>query len=107
MVLESLFSRNRPKNGVKTDVSSRSTVSCRLLSIAVHPDYRGQNIAGEFTKYFFKLLSRDGISRVGLSVHLDNMDAIKFYKKDGWKIECVTHNSIYFFHDFNPEDSTT
>lgn len=75
----------------------------RSLIFSKHLASRGH----ELTKYFFKLLSRDGISRVGLSVHLDNMDAIKFYKKDGWKIECVTHNSIYFFHDFNPEDSTT
>ena len=37
------------------------------------------------------------MSRVGLSVRSDNMRAIRFYEKDGWEVEQVTLDRVYFF----------
>ena len=107
IALEALLSRNKQKGSSQTDASGKSTVPSRLLSIAVHPDYRGQNIASELTSHFLRLLRNDGVSRVGLSVRSDNMSAIRFYEKDGWVVERVTPDSVYFFRNIEPSGSTT
>jgi ribosomal protein S18 acetylase RimI-like enzyme len=68
----------------------------QLLSIAVHPGYRGKGVAERLTDFFISRLRRDGVCRVGLTVRSDNTRAIAFYEKDGWIVERVTSESMYF-----------
>jgi len=68
----------------------------QLLSIAVHPDYRGKGIAERLSDFFISRLRSDGVRSIGLTVRSDNVRAIAFYKKDGWIVERTTSESMYF-----------
>jgi ribosomal protein S18 acetylase RimI-like enzyme len=89
-----------PKHAAKRDLANRdSGVSCRLLSIAVHPDSRGQGVASRLTFHLFGLLRARDVNRVGLSVFPENTVAMRFYRKNGWLVERVTPTSVYLYHD--------
>lgn len=78
----------------------------RLLSIAVHPDYRGKGVAERLTGLLISRVCRDGVSRVGLTVKSDNTRAIAFYKKDGWIVERATSESVRFYRDIAERSSS-
>lgn len=83
------FSRNMEKK-------SQSSISQRLLSIAIRKEFRGENIAYNMEKFFCEELIKNNIKKVGLSVKSDNERAIYFYKKCGYEIEKKEEESIYF-----------
>ena len=78
----------------------------RLLSIAVHPDYRGKGVAERLTDFLISRVCRDGMSRVGLTVKQDNTRAIAFYKKDKWIVERTTSEPVRFYRDVAERSST-
>ncbi len=57
-----------------------------IVSISVHPDYRGLGIGNKLMETFISLLKNKGGKRCFLQVRVSNITAIEFYKKLGFKI---------------------
>jgi len=57
-----------------------------IISIAVHPDYRGIGIGEKLLRENIKRLKDSGAKRVVLEVRIDNIQALKLYQKLGFKI---------------------
>lgn len=69
----------------------------QLLSIGVAADQRGRGIAEGLTQRFCAALAADGIDAVGLTVFNDNHRAIRFYEKDGWRVQRTDDASTAFW----------
>lgn len=57
-----------------------------IISIAVHPDYRGIGIGEKLLRENIKRLKDSGAERVVLEVRVDNIQALKLYQKLGFRI---------------------
>ncbi|MEM3104102.1 MAG: ribosomal protein S18-alanine N-acetyltransferase [Candidatus Bathyarchaeia archaeon] len=57
-----------------------------IISIAIHPDYRGIGIGEKLLRENIKRLKDSGAKRVVLEVRIDNIQALKLYQKLGFKI---------------------
>lgn len=79
-----------------TTKSGPSRVQARLLSIGITSEARGTGSAEKMTKHFLQQLQKASIKEVGLSVFRDNIRAISFYEKTGWKRELEMENAVYF-----------
>lgn len=55
--------------------------------IAVAPHMQGQNIGALLLDESEKLARGNGMRRMALKVHVENLKAIRFYKKQGYTIE--------------------
>ena len=62
------------------------TEKSKILMLSVEPDYRRQRIGGKLLKEFIKTTIKQNIGLVQLDVQTNNMQAIKFYEKNGFKI---------------------
>ncbi|TDU40494.1 ribosomal protein S18 acetylase RimI-like enzyme [Gelidibacter sediminis] len=56
-----------------------------ILSLGVHPDYRGQNIGKQLTEKLVEILEYNFSSEICLTVHPDNSSAIKIYEALGFE----------------------
>ena len=56
-----------------------------ILSIAVDPAHQRRGIAGLLMSEVEKYASENGYSQLYLSVHPENLPAVKFYEKMGWQ----------------------
>ncbi len=63
-----------------------SEKSCHIESIAVLPKYRKMGIGGKLLKEYEKLCSENFAKYSILEVRVRNYNAIKFYKKNEYKI---------------------
>ncbi len=75
----------------------------QLLSIGVAADHRGRGIADGLTQLFCAALAADGVEAVGLTVFNDNGRAIRFYEKDGWRVQRTDEASTAFWMPLTPE----
>lgn len=66
-----------------------------LLSICVHPQYRGSGVAQELLIRFENLLKQNNISEYILGAYSDNLRAITFYKQEGLKPVYESNGGIY------------
>lgn len=89
----------RPSSETLSDKGPRQQCPLRLLSIAVDPDQRGSGLAAGISARFEEMLRQDGHTRVGLSVLPNNLRAIAFYKKVGWKVTHESDAGIWFEKD--------
>ncbi|HEX7123252.1 MAG TPA: GNAT family N-acetyltransferase [Gemmatimonadaceae bacterium] len=55
-----------------------------VLALAVHPDFQGYGIGQALLDDAECEARRLGVSRIGLTVRLDNDQAIRFYERQGW-----------------------
>lgn len=90
------FVKEAFRSKIKIDDKKDIKNSYRLLSIAIFPKYRGENIAFNMENYFVLSCIENNFSEIGLSVKNNNSRAIKFYKKCGYKIEKEEKNTICF-----------
>ena len=67
-----------------------------LISICVHPEYRGRGIGMALMEAFRAASARRGYATMRLSVHNDNHAAIALYKKAGWRAVLTTPKGTYF-----------
>lgn len=82
--------------------------SAQLLSIGIHPAFRGRGIADELTERFLGLLADDDIEAVGLSVRNDNAGAIAFYDRTGWRRQRTDATTMTFWRPIpTPIDRTS
>ena len=58
---------------------------CHILNVAVHPDFRRMGIAQDMLNFLFKEGEKQGIKFYYLEVRVDNIPAVSFYKKNGFK----------------------
>lgn len=58
---------------------------CHILNVAVHPDFRRMGIAQKMLNFLFKEGEKQGIKFYYLEVRVDNIPAVSFYKKNGFK----------------------
>ncbi len=56
-----------------------------ILSVAVDPEYQGLKIGKELVHESEKFARQNNFSKIRLSVHTDNFQAIQFYETQGWK----------------------
>ncbi len=57
-----------------------------IVSLAVHPHYRGKGIGSALLRETIKILREEGIKGVSLQVKRGNLDAISLYSAFGFKI---------------------
>lgn len=86
--------RNQAPDNEYYDPSSSS-----LLSICTHSEYRGKGAAAALMEAFKEESEKRGYHSMRLSVHNNNVAAIKLYKKMGWNIVMESHRGIYFKKD--------
>jgi len=67
-----------------------------LLSIGVFPHSQGSGAAGKLIGYFGDLCAEAGYTVLELSVEADNLRAVAFYKKLGWKVVCQYDDDLWF-----------
>ena len=77
-------------------------VPARLLSIGVHPDWRGLGLAEQLVDRYCEALWGDGLEQVGLSVRPDNQRAIAFYEKTGWQRAGASAGSVQYTRSTMP-----
>ncbi len=58
---------------------------CHILNVAVHPDLRRQGIAQKMFDFLFDYGNKNGIVFYYLEVKINNIGAINFYRKNGFK----------------------
>jgi len=73
-----------------------------ILRIAVHPDHRGQGVAGILIRTCLDILVQRDIGVVELDVELVSRGAIRLYEKFGFKIA----NIMVFPSDFPGDEET-
>lgn len=71
--------------------------SIRLLSIAVNDCYQGKGMGSLLLKSFEAQLDQCGISKYGLTVRKQNISAIKFYRKMGFKVYKESKIALYYW----------
>ena len=67
-----------------------------LISICVHPDFRGRGIGKALMEAFRAESAHRGYATMRLSVHNDNVAAIALYEKAGWRAILTTPKGTYF-----------
>lgn len=67
-----------------------------LLSVCVHPSFRKRGIGALLMDAFRRECGHRGYSYIRLSVHNDNINAIKLYERQGWEALLQTRNGTYF-----------
>ena len=68
--------------GVKMDFEL-----AKILMLAVSKTYRKQKIGSELLSQFLNIINIKNIKRIELEVRTNNITAIKFYQKHGFKIK--------------------
>ena len=63
-----------------------------ILSIAVHPDYRGLGVGEKVLRENIKRLKELGAKKVVLEVRVSNTVAIRLYKKVGFEVSGLLKN---------------
>jgi len=58
-------------------------------TIAVHPNYRNQGLGTVFLRKLLSISKNEGMVRVLLEVRESNLQAIKMYKKFGFKVDGI------------------
>jgi ribosomal protein S18 acetylase RimI-like enzyme len=65
--------------------SIQPEASFGILSIAVHPAHRGSGIGSQLMAEAERIALASGFTRMDLTVHTSNAQAIRFYEKQGWE----------------------
>lgn len=85
-----------------TKTQGTTTRRGNLLSICVLPDYKGTGIDGKLIRFFQLACTAEGYNHLMLSVTTDNLRAIAFYKKHGWRETGKSGKSIKFALNLQP-----
>ena len=67
-----------------------------MASVAVAPEFRGTEVAGELFRLFEQRAKELHASRLELSVMESNDRAIAFYKKVGWHVAGHDRRNVVF-----------
>ena len=78
-----------------------SKAKLRLLAIGVKKDSENKGIGTHLIQYLDQDLLRNGENIYGLSVKKNNINAIKFYLKNNFKVEKEDKNSIYYIKEIS------
>jgi ribosomal protein S18 acetylase RimI-like enzyme len=77
----------------KKNYRSHTSSECGLLSICVVPELQGAGLSGELIKNFTEQAFEKGYNAILLSVRPENVRAVEFYKKHGWRTLARDRNS--------------
>jgi len=64
----------------------KDSVSCRLYSLAVMPEFRGGGTVRALMETIYAEMARRGLRRLVLEVRPDNAAAIRYYEKNGFTV---------------------
>ena len=78
-----------------------SRANLRLLSIAVNKASEQKGVGTKLLEQFEYDLKLNGKDIYGLSVKKNNINAIKFYLKNNFKVEREEKNAIYYIKEVN------
>lgn len=73
-----------------------SRVPLRLFSIAVDPSHQGQGTGKALLRHYEQQLQKEGAREYGLSVKLNNRQAMHFYDANGFDVEFQTSRARYY-----------
>lgn len=57
-----------------------------IISLAVHPSYRGRGLGSVLLKELEERMVRDGVKRIKLEVSVSNRAAISLYRSRGYRV---------------------
>ncbi|MCD6428883.1 MAG: ribosomal protein S18-alanine N-acetyltransferase [Desulfurococcales archaeon] len=66
--------------------------SGHVISLAVHPSYRGRGVGRRLLLALEKVMKENGIHRVKLEVSVNNRSALALYKSVGYKVVGLRRN---------------
>ena len=84
---------NSKKNNSTNNVLLKKDVG--LVGIGVMPQYFGKGVAAVLLSAFEEEAKKAGIPDLYLTVHADNLRAVKAYEKNGWAISRCENNTAY------------
>lgn len=79
------------------DVTLHRLPSCQhggTLGMGLLPRYRGMGLGGWLLESTLHLAEQRGLRRLELTVHEDNLNAIKLYEKHGFQLEGRKRNAV-------------
>lgn len=71
------------------------------IAIAVSPDHRRKGVAENLMNELYRKCFEQGILRIALGVHCDNLPAIRLYEKQGWTQDGVFKEHIMMSKNFS------
>jgi len=75
--------------------------SMGLVVIGVSPEHQGKGYGSILLKEFESRARQEGFTKIHLSVHKDNHQAIKAYTKNGWKINKEGESELSMYKILN------
>ena len=91
------FQHRHPVDNSKDSKGQNTAArSGSLLSLCVLPNYKGTGIGGKLIESFKLACADEGYKRLTLSVVSENIRAMAFYKKHGWRRSGKSGASIKF-----------
>ncbi len=95
LVMKNIFRRKLFKKGeIISEIAQDNKESTGLVVIGVHPNFRGQGVAGDLLNQFELHTLKLEMKKMVLSVNSNNSTAINSYIKAGWKIINRSGNQI-------------
>lgn len=92
-ILKNIFNRFFRKSKLKGEPMIVFEPYTGLVIIGVDPSYQGKGYGTLLLQEFEKITRQRGLKKMVLSVLTDNVQAIKSYSKNGWKIAMVNGQS--------------
>jgi hypothetical protein len=83
------------------DVPQNFIPSMGLVVIGVSPEHQGKGYGSMLLKEFESRARNEGFRKISLSVHKDNHQAIKAYKRNGWTVGREDSSGLYMFKDLD------
>lgn len=96
-----LANGNTKKAQSPTIRSKEFTPTMGLVVIGVSPEHQGKGYGSLLLKEFESRARMKGFGKIHLSVHKDNTQAIKSYKKNGWIVEKEGLFDLQMFKDLD------
>ena len=80
--------------GLNLETNPKTKHTATLFGMYILPNNRGKNIANELLNHVKKIAKDHGVSQLYLGCNAENIIAVKFYKKSGFKIYGTKPNFV-------------
>jgi RimJ/RimL family protein N-acetyltransferase len=80
--------------GLNLETNPKINHTATIFGMYLNPAYQGKNIASELLNHVKKIAKNHRVSQIYLGCNAENIRAVNFYKKSGFKIYATKPNYI-------------